>query len=185
MDRRSLLSHLFENNISLRSDRAIETLTQYIQNKSQFLPHNIDEIISKFVYRARERWQKANRTKAMFLKQNESWLNEVIVRNKGGRPSVDFNMASTRTKNRRVEGIVTDYSSDEILYAASKKFKSEHNNEMAREVNKFDDDLQTECDPEETLALILDTNMTKASYQIATQSCCKKKIEHLSSVPYH
>ena len=110
MDRRSLLSHLFENDIWIQSDRAIQTLTQYIQDTSQFLPHDIGQIISKLVYRARDKWQKANRTKTVFLKQNESWLDEPVVKftalpvvpKKGGRPSVEFVEASRRTK--RIEG---------------------------------------------------------------------------------
>ncbi|XP_065640700.1 alkaline phosphatase isoform X1 [Hydra vulgaris] len=85
----------------------------------------------------------------------------------GGRPSILFEDASVRTKDRIIKELLSKYNLNKLLYAASKSLKRDKRFIEAKVVKKiYNKELSTESlTSEQSLALVLDANLFKETYQ--------------------
>ncbi|XP_012564316.3 uncharacterized protein LOC105848674 isoform X1 [Hydra vulgaris] len=86
----------------------------------------------------------------------------------GGRPSCSFKNASDKTKRRRLNDIINNFSSDELLHSVSLKLRNEYNYEAAKQVVEISEPSSQfkKYTPDEGLALIIDGGMSKSTYQL-------------------
>ena len=71
MDRRTLVAYLDRKKKPFNNKNSINILVTHVtQTPNLMIPDNLQDIIARFIYQLRDRWQKANRTKKAFQKSN-------------------------------------------------------------------------------------------------------------------
>ncbi|XP_047132799.1 uncharacterized protein LOC124811386 [Hydra vulgaris] len=131
-----------------------------------------------------KKWKDANRGNIKFESKNKNWLtqdfkstysnniskpdNSSQLHKIGGRPSCSFKDASDKTKRRRLNDIINNFSSDELLHSARLKLRNEYNYEAAKQVAEISEPSSQfkKYTPDEGLALIIDGGMSKSTYQL-------------------
>ncbi|XP_065651110.1 uncharacterized protein LOC136079303 [Hydra vulgaris] len=131
-----------------------------------------------------KKWKDANRGNIKFESKNKNWLtqdfkstysnniskpdNSSQLHKIGGRPSCSFKVASDKTKRRRLNDIINNFSSDELLHSARLKLRNEYNYEAAKQVAEISEPSSQfkKYTPDEGLALIIDGGMSKSTYQL-------------------
>ncbi|XP_065675857.1 uncharacterized protein LOC136092067 [Hydra vulgaris] len=131
-----------------------------------------------------KKWKNANRGNIKFESKNKNWLtqdfkstysnniskpdNSSQLHKIGGRPSCSFKVASEKTKRRRLNDIINNFSSDELLHSARLKLRNEYNYEAAKQVAEISEPSSQfkKYTPDEGLALIIDGGMSKSTYQL-------------------
>ena len=141
-------------------------------------------MVQSFVYLYKRKWKSTNNTNTVFEKKFGKWLNENFevptvtaagVSNSAGRPTVDFNIASQKTKKRRVSELTDSYSTNELLFAASEIFKKESNYAAAKKVLNVNQQIESSrYTPDEALAMIIDTGLSKSAYQVIRSGAVEK-----------
>jgi len=140
--------------------------------------------ISKFCNSLRKRWINANRTQNVFEKSNISWLDKeflptefttpvsnidptsILLRERSrGRPAIPFDEASERSRRRKIANIKTAYSSTELLGASASCLRDEGKIVEAKCLTDAAR-IYTQYNGDDALALLLDANLTKSSYQL-------------------
>ncbi|XP_065675290.1 uncharacterized protein LOC136091543 [Hydra vulgaris] len=131
-----------------------------------------------------KKWKDAKRGNIKFESKNKNWLaqdfkstysnniskpdNSSQLHKIGGRPSCSFKVASDKTKRRRLNDIINNFSSDELLHSARLKIRNEYNDEAAKQVAEISEPSSQfkKYTPDEGLALIIDGGMSKSTYQL-------------------
>lgn len=105
-------------------------LLEYIQKITGYteaLPKKIKNLIHKFVFDFKSKWQSSSRKLEYFQKINRQWLDmDIYLPSKifmtshstGGRPVIDFEISSERSKRRNTEMLRFQTSTSKLLYAA-------------------------------------------------------------------
>lgn len=151
----------------------------------------------KFVVsKIKGRWQRAGRVNVRFIKLNEDWLNQpvdlpvstpqpstsAVLR---GRPSVDFSQMRREAK-RKATGSLTVHAADKLLHAAKRRARSEGRRDLSfvikaatetptrptkvRRILQRPASIPRAYTREQALALFVDANHTKATWQLTTMS---------------
>ena len=177
---------LQKNNLSISKQNITEDILKFIQPKfADFKDVDFRHAVQRFVYLYKKKWKSANYTVKNFEKKFVNWLNEyLIVRKKDneptasrrGRKPVAFDNSSNKTKKRRVSCLIESHSSNELFFAANKKFRDESVVIAAKNVlNISNTDKATKYSADEALALIIDASLTKASYQLIRSGALEKE----------
>lgn len=147
----------------------------------------LKEILRIYCLNISKRWKSCNRTLRTFTAKNDTWLHEVFkVPDKcisSDQPCAStsrktFNDMSDRHKRRLTEQLQEEYSSDILLYAATKKLKSEGRTDMAavidylmtnqnesRRIMAFcNNEKQSLFSKEKCLAMLLTLDLSKSQY---------------------
>lgn len=119
-------------------EEKLNYLENYLLTHYGDTPDSISSLKRRFGYfkaGMKERWSKAHRKEAEFLKNNESWLSGIFelpknVGNRPGRPSKSFEECSERSKRRKTEEMRSSFSEDAIVHAA-------HNTTDSRKKKRF------------------------------------------------
>lgn len=81
--------------------------------------HN-KEVIEQFLTEFRDRWERSQRKKERFPRDNADWLEQNIIFNapssSGGRPTKDFDECCDRGKRQKTEDIRKSYTSGELRF---------------------------------------------------------------------
>lgn len=165
-------------------------MVEFVKNK---LPKTREDVIKTkigfFSNKVISRWRSSGRNKQNFLNRNSAWLNQTIHSRKQLIPKKyknhrltrkSFNSVSTRTKRRRCLKLLKFYSPEELAFAARMSYVKDGKRNIAEAIKKVTtgssifvrkvkkgDHSQSKIrqyTPEEALALIVDTKMTKAQY---------------------
>ena len=78
MDRRCLMSYIMENSL-LQNDDSHAKILSFFSESNFEESNNSLLIISNFIYQAKKKGKKSNRTSAVFEKRNKIWLDEIIL----------------------------------------------------------------------------------------------------------
>ncbi|XP_065648184.1 uncharacterized protein LOC136077886 [Hydra vulgaris] len=131
-----------------------------------------------------KKWKDANRGNIKFESKNENRLaqdfksthskyiseseNSSQSHKTGGRPSCSFEDASDKPKRRRLNDVINNFTTDELLHSAGLKLRNEFNYEAAKQVAKISEPSSQfkKYTPNEGLALIIDGGMSKSTYQL-------------------
>lgn len=87
--------------------------------------------VKNFVTHYQVRWDSSSRNYLGFSKKNRSWLDGTIQFSCGisktatGRPVIDFSSSSERSKRRKTEEVRSQFSPQELTYAAQMQFRAE------------------------------------------------------------
>lgn len=92
--------------------------------------------------------------------EDASMTEETVSTNKGGRPPKAFDVSSTKSKNRKVEQLIAEYSLDELEYASHVLRTRSNSGFESHSVN--DKCLATS----KTLALYMDLDLSERKYTI-------------------
>ncbi|MBY0580757.1 MAG: hypothetical protein K2P53_03650 [Rickettsiales bacterium] len=71
------MNYIMENNLLQNDDLHAKILSFVSQSNFEESDDNLS-IISKFIYQAKNKWKKSNRTSAVFEKRYKVWLNQTI-----------------------------------------------------------------------------------------------------------
>jgi hypothetical protein len=137
-----------------KSDRNIHlydyVLTKYkLQNLTEESERRLKNILSSYSSKVNTKWNSAARSRVQFLTKCKSWLDGENIElrvstaqprastlsenvNPVGRPKVDFESSSFKTKKRRVEDLVQSRSVGELLTAAEVASRSAGNRNTAK-----------------------------------------------------
>ena len=133
-----------------------------------------------------KKWKDANRGNVKFESKNKYWLAQdfkyiYIYSNNisesenssqshkiGERPSCFFEDASDKTKRRRLNDVINNSTTDELLHSARLKLRNEFNYEAAKQVAEISEPSSQfkKYTPNKGLALIIDGGMSKSTYQL-------------------
>lgn len=109
------------------SEEKRTAITNYIATYAGNIDEECKEHISIFYREFLRRWNNAKRMKERFLKANAEWLEDFLVlsgpssstseegRNKGGRPSKEFDDNCNRVKRRKTEDLRRTCSSSRFI----------------------------------------------------------------------
>lgn len=161
------------------------------------------ELAKKFVGKFNKKWNSANRTKQRFFDGNKEWCNglislEVTIEHLNqnnneietrGRPTIKFAESSDRTKQRRSTRLVAQEGIEQVRHAYVQNLRATQRKPEAEIVSNISaaspkrlkrvseclSDAGTEIPltTEEALALILDADLSKNSYEIIRQIALK------------
>ena len=140
----------------------------------------VEKEISRFLSKLRDKWNSCYRNALVFENKYSSWLEQNFVlpcslpntpvdkpSKSGGRPKCAFEEASDRSKRRKAQQIRLSHSPNELLQATVMSLRAEGKSVEAKVVQSLaHDDGQKPYTADEALALLLDTSLTKASYQL-------------------
>ena len=121
-----------------------------------------------------KKWKDANRGnikfdfKSTFSNNISESENSSQSHKIGGRPSCSFEDASDKTKRRRLNDVINNFTTDELLHSARLKLRNEFNYEAAKQVAEISEPSSQfkKYTPNEGLALIIDGGMSKSTYQL-------------------
>nr|XP_047122405.1 uncharacterized protein LOC124805905 [Hydra vulgaris] len=134
-------------------------------------------------------WNDVSRKAAAFEKKYANWLDTdfissayvppatpTIVTTPLGRPTLNFDESALRSKCRKVAEM-DQYSASQLLFATKVKFGKDNQPKKAKLVEKLLVDIisPSYMFSDEALALILDCNSTKASYQLMKNKADEKE----------
>ncbi|KAI5635428.1 FAT domain-containing protein [Phthorimaea operculella] len=154
------------------------------------------QTIAKYGSYILQKWDTCGRSQKRFLEKNKEWLDgpdisfdiflqplpSTSTSTEGpGRPPLDFHDASTKTKRRRVEYLVSHRSQEELLYAAEVSARSSGQRNVAKVIktvtsdptickNIFKKSVSDESVPrcltsDEALAYYVDAKLTSHAYK--------------------
>ena len=177
---------LQKNNLSISKQNITEDILKFIQPKfADFKDVDFRHAVQRFVYLYKKKWKSANYTVKNFEKKFVNWLNEYLTvrkkdneptANRRGRKPVAFDNSSNKTKKRRVSCLIESHSSNELFFAANKKFRDESVVIAAKNLlNISNTDKATKYSADEALASIIDASLTKASYQLIRSGALEKE----------
>lgn len=174
-------------------DEKLNYLENYLLTSYGDTPDNISSLKQRFAYfktSMKEKWSKAHRKEAVFLKTNEDWLSRTFelptnVGNRPGRPSKSFKDCSERTKRRRTEEMRSTYSEDALVHAANTTLQAQGKRNAAKilrditnsptRARKYrkayktaeSDQAETSClTPLQALLMFVEADLTKRQYEI-------------------
>lgn len=120
-----------------------------------------------FCAKMKSLWEKSNRTRSRFEKSCSQWLNgNITISIKGksssvGRPQKTFEESGFKTKVRKTEPLVTNYSTEELCFAAERSLCVSTNQSSNQNlVNK------KSLSPIQALALFYDINLSVRKYNV-------------------
>ena len=176
----------------LRSASKNNTLSNMFEKEAEILllshfPLLNEEIVKNFLKSFKKKWTSVARSEEKLSKKHFDWLQKEIFvpcvstrtptemreLGTGGRPTVQFELGSQRTKKRKSDELRSNRSSSELLYAAMRQLREEGRPKDANIVQKLIDadcdgciDLKDEAvyTPDEALALLLDCRLSKEDY---------------------
>lgn len=107
-------------------DEKLDSFRSHLLSSEDYTEEQIDTLkrnFSHFKSQIKQRWLKAHKKVAVFLKANHSWLEgtfeiPAISQNRPGRPTKLFSESSERTKRRKTEEIRSVVAQDVIIHAA-------------------------------------------------------------------
>lgn len=151
-------------------------LSQEIKNK---LKHLLSE--------AKARQHKCRRNTEYFFTQNKDWLDGEITfllskKKSTGHSKLDFSKCSKRSKRRKTEQLRSVVSSEELIFAAEMKLRSEGNKDAAKIIKAVTSDTLGHCSNMHTtkaflsyscdkaLSIIIEGELTKSQYNFLRQS---------------
>lgn len=177
---------------------SIENKPNFDERSSKFIENSVKNLFKKFAVK----WVRANRTESNFLRKNSEWLNTeiqvpadpVILPKKRGRPTKGFDDSSVKSKRRKVQNIIENFSPNEITFAAQKSLQSQGKRSGAQILKKIDSspaNISTcikksiESPPktpvkyskEEALALYINGKFTKSSYSEMRQGAKERNAD--------
>ncbi|XP_065679128.1 uncharacterized protein LOC136093881 [Hydra vulgaris] len=174
MNRRQLYIYIKETDCN-KNDLLCK-LVEYVENVSPNTFLDIKPTLSSFVHQYKRKMTTVKREYTQFENKYATWLDAIISfklikavtpeKNYGGRPETPFNKSSIRSKDRKVSNIIHMYSTNEILYAASRSLKKDGRNAEAISVKSILYTPQASLFSDKALALFLDANLSKATYQL-------------------
>jgi hypothetical protein len=145
--------------------------------------------IKNFTINLSKKWKKNNRTLNKFFINNEKWLKTEFklpersflnYPSSRGRPTKSFTECSDRTKRRKTKKILTNFTSPEIRFALRSNYYRSGKRSAAKLVKEMSltptrskkiriayvEEMKNKkprpYTPDETLAFIIDNNLTKA-----------------------
>ena len=140
--------------------------------------------LSTFMKHLQQRWHICKSSKVRFEENNKQWLqNELILPTASidedisalvptvvsGRPQLDFDNSSSKTKKRRLAPLVASFSSSELLFASGCSLCQDGREKEAKAVLQLSENEPNfsivPYTPEKVLALILDCGLSKDSYR--------------------
>ncbi|XP_065680976.1 uncharacterized protein LOC124817909 [Hydra vulgaris] len=142
-----------------------------------------------FLKNLKTRWNDVSRKAAAFEKKYANWLDTdfissayvppatpTIVTTPFGRPTLNFDESSLRSKYRKVAEM-DQYSASQLLFATKVKFRKDNQPKKAKLAEKLlvDTISPSYMSSDEALALILDCNLTKTSYQLMKNKADEKE----------
>lgn len=163
--------------------------------------------ISLFSNKIVIRWKASGKNKKSFLKRNEAWLKEAIYRPVSkpcinddptapttSRPVKNFDLLSGRSKRRRTKKLVASHSPEELAFATRSSLMKKGKRNVAHAIKKtvessprslriikkgnFSQNVSEKHTPEEALALIVDSKLTRSQYT-KLRKAAKNKNCHL------
>lgn len=154
-------------------------------------PDNLSSLKQRFANfktSLKEKWSKAHRKEAIFLKINEAWLEGTFVlsgqkQNRPGRPSKSFEDSSERTKRRKTEDMRSSLSDKVIVHAAQTTLQARGKRDASkilREITnsptragkyrkayrKSEREEITSLTPLQALSMFVEADLTKRQYEI-------------------
>lgn len=164
---------------------------------TQSVRNEVSRLFSKIM----SKWEASSRKLETFEKKHGKWLEEIEIisvkvseTKKRGRPEVSFSDAKPRAKRAKCEDLVETYSAENLLYAASMKYRKEGNLSVAKILKLIHDDpkcasLVLEAyesssqkkeekvlTNSEALACLLDGNFSKMQYMLIRKKCISRAI---------
>lgn len=157
--------------------------------------------LKKECEKIRVKWDRKQRRLDLFLKDYEQWLSEdltfamlVVSENvsipstSGGRPQKSFVESSKKTKKRKVQHLLNDYSKDELIFAAQLSVRASGKRDAATLIEELSTASpkrattykkarriintgkeQRPYTPDEALALFISNNFTVQTYKNVQQ----------------
>lgn len=173
--------------------------------------------INNFNSKLSQKWTECNRMLSTFLKRESKWLDKNVTfsihhkttnppqepsgsQQGRGRPTKDFQEASSSTKKRKISPLVENYSTEELMFAAERSLRLSGQRDTAKIVQEVSETSSKTAakikkvwkspamqpikyTPEEALALFIDGHFTKHTY-ILMQSGAKARHANIYP-PYH
>ncbi|CAH0552515.1 unnamed protein product [Brassicogethes aeneus] len=153
----------------------------------------VRKIISRFKAEYKSRWSKASRIKDRFESKNKDWLDVSIAfpkknENRRGRPEVDFESSSERTKRLKTKELRNCTPVSVLTYATQMSLRSEGHVEASkvlqeitstsperasryRDAYKKSLELQPQCmSGEDALAVLIGGKLSRHQYEIVRAS---------------
>lgn len=145
-----------------------------------------------FLASFKKKWQQAKRMKTRFLIDNSGWLDATITfpdyracksKKNVGRPKLEFNELSERSKRLKTEVLRSEYSTQELCYAAQMSLRQSNNVKASKIVKditispasaatKYRQNLkmassnQSMLSPEEALSMFVEAKLTRKQYNV-------------------
>ena len=151
-----------------------------------------------FLSKVRERWRHAHRHEEKFMRENEEWLNgqfdlpvitplaAAVSAAPRGRPSLGFTEQQREARRMATDRLVTKHTADKLVHAAKRRARSEGRKDLSYILNKATAtptrpakvrrllqrpvSLPRAYTREQALALFVDANHTKATWQLTRMS---------------
>ncbi|XP_065676347.1 uncharacterized protein LOC124807453 isoform X2 [Hydra vulgaris] len=174
------------NSMSIQNPATYDQLVVKLDlNDSEIIRNKLIAFLKNF----KSHWNDVNRKAAGFEKKYAKWLDSnfipfayvppattTIVTTPLGRPTLNFDESSLRSKYRKVADMV-HYSANQLSFATKVKFGKNNKPKKAKlEEKLLVDTISPSCmSTVEALALILDCNSTKASYQLMKNKADSKE----------
>ena len=156
-----------------------------------------NKISKDFSYTFKKRWIGSSRTTERFLAKNDFWLNECYFEWSDpnlpiptpsdivGRPKINFEASSERSKRRKTELLYATHSQKELQFALEHSLRTSGHKNIADKLHALmlsidSDDSINERQPvkclskEEALALYFDAKLTKFQYNRIRSESIKK-----------
>lgn len=187
--RKYLFEKMQTQNLSTLNEK-LQYLENYLLMLCEDVEHSKSNLKHNFSYlksQIKQRWLKAHKTEATFLKNNELWLQgtfeiPVGTSNRQGRPSKSFEDSSERTKRRKTEEIRSSVEPEVIVHAAqmilhtdgkrsaSKVFKEITNSPTRaskyRKAYTKSNETVVPLTPFQALKMFVEADLTKRQYEI-------------------
>lgn len=134
-------------------------LIVYLTNKfdlhhcSQLMLDELNRVVRSFLIGFKEKWKASHRSKTIFMRNNNAWLNTLVtIKNmdapstsgissactkRPGRPQKNFSLSGTKSKTRKVKSLLTERTLSELVNATSVKLRQSGKRDAASLLNQL------------------------------------------------
>lgn len=138
-----------------------------------FFPRNMSNEFQVFWRSFTRKFLQSQRKRDRFEKDHVCWLEDYAILpssdlSQTGRQAKGFDECSDRSKRRRTEEIRSNYSANQLCYAAQMSMRASHNCNAANLIEHAMDlnNNSTQITPEKALSILVKAKLTKSSYAV-------------------
>lgn len=132
--------------------------------KQKYLTFLNKEFTVKFNIDANELFENTAQSLSNSLLEVPAPKENIKYTNNVGRPSVSYSKGSEKTKKRRIENLLSNYTAEEVLRAAKCLKNQSHDDSDTEDTEDLDTDIKNIENSNHILAMYMDVELTKAKY---------------------